>query len=82
MDEDEFDELTDEEDRMTAVSMHGDPGSHSAFRAIVMVFALSLHSIFEGIAIGLRPTTQQVCFICSYFIHYYYIFRCSYACVH
>ncbi|OQR79436.1 zinc transporter ZIP1-like [Tropilaelaps mercedesae] len=51
---------SDDEDRMTTVSMHGDPGSHSAFRAIVMVFALSLHSIFEGMAIGLQATTQQV----------------------
>lgn len=47
---------------MTTDSMHSDPGSHSAFRAVVMVFALSLHSIFEGMAIGLRGTTQQVLF--------------------
>lgn len=52
-------EDSDEEDRMTTVSTHGDPGSHTAFRSIVMVFALSLHSIFEGMAIGLADSTEM-----------------------
>ncbi|XP_003745363.1 zinc transporter ZIP1 [Galendromus occidentalis] len=51
---------SDDEDRMTTVSMHGDPGSHKPFRAFVLVFALSLHSFFEGLAIGLQQNTQDV----------------------
>ncbi|XP_003744367.1 zinc transporter ZIP1-like [Galendromus occidentalis] len=53
-------EDSDDEDRMTTVSMHGDPGSHKPFRAIVLVFALSLHSFFEGLAIGLQPSTADI----------------------
>ena len=53
-------EDSDDEDRMTTVSVHGDPGSHKPFRAIVLVFALSLHSFFEGLAIGLQKNTQDV----------------------
>ncbi|KAH7967389.1 hypothetical protein HPB49_024400 [Dermacentor silvarum] len=39
-------------------SIHGDPNSHSSLRSIVLVLSLSLHSIFEGIAIGLQPNVQ------------------------
>ncbi|KAH6938809.1 hypothetical protein HPB50_013147 [Hyalomma asiaticum] len=39
-------------------SIHGDPNSHSSLRSIVLVMSLSLHSVFEGIAIGLQPNAQ------------------------
>jgi len=35
---------------------YSDPSSHSVVRSIVLVIALSLHSLFEGLAIGLQPT--------------------------
>ena len=37
-----------------------DVHSHSSLRALVLLMALSLHSIFEGLAIGLQSTTDQV----------------------
>uniref|UniRef100_A0A131XU89 Putative zinc/iron transporter n=1 Tax=Ixodes ricinus TaxID=34613 RepID=A0A131XU89_IXORI len=36
-------------------SIHDDPNSHSTLRALVLVLSLSLHSVFEGIALGLQP---------------------------
>lgn len=39
-------------------SMHGDPNSHSSLRSVVLVLSLSLHSVFEGVAIGLQPSVQ------------------------
>ncbi|GAB6028369.1 hypothetical protein CHUAL_002537 [Chamberlinius hualienensis] len=33
---------------------------HSMLRSIVLLMALSLHSIFEGLAIGLQPTIQEL----------------------
>ncbi|CAN7941868.1 unnamed protein product, partial [Ixodes hexagonus] len=36
-------------------SVHGDPNAHSTLRALVLVLSLSLHSVFEGIAVGLQP---------------------------
>ncbi|XP_054933014.1 zinc transporter ZIP1-like [Dermacentor andersoni] len=47
-----------EAEEHTMESMHGDPNSHSSLRSIVLVLSLSLHSIFEGIAIGLQPNVQ------------------------
>ncbi|KAL8606900.1 hypothetical protein ACOMHN_048696 [Nucella lapillus] len=34
--------------------------NHSPLRALMMVLALSLHSVFEGLAVGLQPSTGQV----------------------
>lgn len=34
--------------------------SHSSLRAILLVIALSLHSIFEGLAVGLQPDSGNV----------------------
>lgn len=42
------------------VSFHEDPSSHSILRSALMVFALSLHSVFEGLAIGLQKSSQDV----------------------
>jgi len=36
--------------------VYSDPSSHSIVRSLVLVIALSLHSLFEGLAIGLQPT--------------------------
>ena len=41
-------------------SMHQDPSSHSPVRSIIMLAALSLHSVFEGLAVGLQETVAQV----------------------
>ncbi|KAL3250033.1 hypothetical protein MRX96_055645 [Rhipicephalus microplus] len=47
-----------EAEERTMESIHGDPNSHSSLRSIVLVISLSMHSIFEGIAIGLQPSVQ------------------------
>lgn len=41
-------------------SMHQDPSSHSPIRSFIMLAALSLHSVFEGLAVGLQTTVAQV----------------------
>ncbi|XP_067936834.1 zinc transporter ZIP1-like [Watersipora subatra] len=41
-------------------SMHQDPSSHSPIRSFIMLAALSLHSVFEGLAVGLQVTVAQV----------------------
>lgn len=33
---------------------------HSPIRALILLLALSLHSIFEGLAVGLQPTSSEV----------------------
>jgi len=43
------------EDRSTE-QIYSDPSSHSVVRSLVLVIALSMHSLFEGLAIGLQPT--------------------------
>lgn len=41
-------------------STHHDPSSHSPVRSFIMLAALSLHSVFEGLAVGLQPTVETV----------------------
>lgn len=41
-------------------SMHHDQSSHSPIRSFIMLAALSIHSVFEGLAVGLQDTTAQV----------------------
>ncbi|KAM3873535.1 zinc transporter ZIP3 [Diretmus argenteus] len=43
---------------------HMDFSSHSALRAFILVFSLSLHSVFEGLAVGLLEDGKQVLEIC------------------
>lgn len=43
---------------------HVDFGSQSALRAFILVFSLSLHSVFEGLAVGLLEETKAVLEIC------------------
>ncbi|XP_015247151.1 PREDICTED: zinc transporter ZIP1 [Cyprinodon variegatus] len=44
--------------------VHGDLGSQSALRAFILVFSLSLHSVFEGLAVGLLEESEEVLEIC------------------
>ena len=37
-----------------------DPNEHSMIRSFILLAALSLHSVFEGLAVGLQPSTHQV----------------------
>lgn len=41
-------------------SIHHDPSSHSTIRTFMLLAALSLHSIFEGLAVGLQPSSDDV----------------------
>ncbi|MEQ2216098.1 hypothetical protein XENOCAPTIV_010673, partial [Xenoophorus captivus] len=43
---------------------HTDLGSQSALRAFILVFSLSLHSVFEGLAVGLLEEGKEVLEIC------------------
>lgn len=43
---------------------HVDFNSHSAIRSVVLVLALSLHSVFEGLALGVQETGARVVEIC------------------
>ncbi|KAJ8354653.1 hypothetical protein SKAU_G00222200 [Synaphobranchus kaupii] len=46
------------------VHLHVDFNSHSAIRSFILVFSLSLHSVFEGLAVGLQQDSQKVLEIC------------------
>ncbi|KAB7505682.1 Zinc transporter ZIP1 [Armadillidium nasatum] len=41
-------------------STHLDISSHSPLRSFLLLFALSLHSVFEGMAVGLQSTIDNV----------------------
>ncbi|KAI3361014.1 hypothetical protein L3Q82_012909 [Scortum barcoo] len=43
---------------------HVDFGPQSALRAFILVFSLSLHSVFEGLAVGLLEEGKEVLEIC------------------
>lgn len=43
---------------------HVDFGSQSALRAFILVFSLSLHSVFEGLAVGLLEEAKEVLEVC------------------
>ncbi|KAJ8398466.1 hypothetical protein AAFF_G00427210 [Aldrovandia affinis] len=47
-----------------SVHLHVDFNSHSAIRSFILVFSLSLHSVFEGLAVGLQRDRQKVLEIC------------------
>ncbi|KAG6921494.1 solute carrier family 39 member 1 [Chelydra serpentina] len=44
--------------------LHVDFNAHSAIRSFVLVFSLSLHSVFEGLAVGLQEASAKVLEIC------------------
>ncbi|XP_006008653.1 zinc transporter ZIP1 [Latimeria chalumnae] len=46
------------------VHIHVDFNSHSPIRSFILVFSLSLHSIFEGLAVGLQEANSKVLEIC------------------
>ncbi|XP_022068134.2 zinc transporter ZIP1 [Acanthochromis polyacanthus] len=43
---------------------HADLSSQSALRAFILVFSLSLHSVFEGLAVGLLENAGDILEIC------------------
>lgn len=40
--------------------VHVDRQAHSSFRSFILFLSLSLHSVFEGLAIGLQTTESKV----------------------
>ncbi|KAJ1080970.1 hypothetical protein NDU88_001158 [Pleurodeles waltl] len=50
--------------RHSEVHVHIDLNSHSALRSFILVFSLSLHSVFEGLAVGLQEDSSKVLEIC------------------
>ncbi|MCJ8737520.1 hypothetical protein PDJAM_G00025020 [Pangasius djambal] len=44
--------------------VHVDLQAHSSFRSFILFLSLSLHSVFEGLAIGLQATDTKVLEIC------------------
>ncbi|XP_006628913.1 zinc transporter ZIP1 [Lepisosteus oculatus] len=44
--------------------VHVDFNAHSSFRSFMLFLSLSLHSVFEGLAIGLQTTESKVLEIC------------------
>ncbi|KAL1006971.1 hypothetical protein UPYG_G00079980 [Umbra pygmaea] len=44
--------------------VHVDLQAHSSFRSFMLFLSLSLHSVFEGLAIGLQTTDSKVMEIC------------------
>lgn len=44
--------------------IHADFSSQSALRAFILVFSLSLHSVFEGLAVGLLEEGPEVLEVC------------------
>lgn len=44
--------------------VHVDRQAHSSFRSFILFLSLSLHSVFEGLAIGLQNTESKVLEIC------------------
>uniref|UniRef100_T1IWK0 Uncharacterized protein n=1 Tax=Strigamia maritima TaxID=126957 RepID=T1IWK0_STRMM len=50
-------------------SLHTDPSSHSSLRTMILLTALSLHSIFEGLAIGSQSNKHLVQLLLAVLIH-------------
>ncbi|KAL6468608.1 hypothetical protein MHYP_G00221320 [Metynnis hypsauchen] len=48
----------------SAQHVHVDLQAHSSFRSFMLFLSLSLHSVFEGLAIGLQTTDAKVLEIC------------------
>lgn len=53
-------ELSHSHDHSMLVSIHEDPNSHSSLRAIILLLAISIHSLFEGLAVGLQPDVEEL----------------------
>ncbi|MGH0128505.1 UNVERIFIED_CONTAM: hypothetical protein FKN15_027536 [Acipenser sinensis] len=47
------------------IHLHVDFNSHSATRSLILVVSLSLHSVFEGLAVGLQAQREKVLEICA-----------------
>lgn len=57
---DSVDAFRDPDHSEEATRSMDDMQNHSSLRALMLLLALSLHSIFEGLAIGLQGTNDQV----------------------
>lgn len=49
-----LDDSTDE------IDPHFDPSSHSTMRAALLVMALSLHAVFEGLSLGIMQDVNVI----------------------
>nr|XP_033780001.1 zinc transporter ZIP1 [Geotrypetes seraphini]XP_033780003.1 zinc transporter ZIP1 [Geotrypetes seraphini]XP_033780004.1 zinc transporter ZIP1 [Geotrypetes seraphini]XP_033780005.1 zinc transporter ZIP1 [Geotrypetes seraphini] len=61
------------------VHIHIDFNSHSTIRSFILVFSLSLHSVFEGLAVGLQETSSKVLEISLALLIHKSIIACSLA---
>ncbi|XP_029437084.1 zinc transporter ZIP1 [Rhinatrema bivittatum] len=61
------------------VHIHIDFNSHSIIRSFILVFSLSLHSVFEGLAVGLQETSSKVLEISLALLIHKCIIACSLA---
>ncbi|XP_030044276.1 zinc transporter ZIP1 [Microcaecilia unicolor] len=61
------------------VHIHIDFNSHSTIRSFILVFSLSLHSVFEGLAVGLQETSSKVLEISIALLIHKCIIACSLA---
>ena len=50
----------EEDHRSLQGSIAEDPNSHSSVRSLILVTALSMHSVFEGLAVGLQTNYEKV----------------------
>lgn len=46
--------------------VHFNPESHSTIRVIILVFALSLHSVFEGFSVGMVEDVKLLLQVYNY----------------
>nr|CAD7457132.1 unnamed protein product [Timema tahoe] len=49
-----------QESEQNRIPTNAEPEPHSSVRSALLVFALSLHSLFEGLSIGLQPDINSV----------------------
>jgi solute carrier family 39 (zinc transporter), member 1/2/3 len=55
----EMENDTEAVDDANVEQAYTDPSSHSVIRSLILLVALSLHSLFEGLAVGLQETTDE-----------------------
>ncbi|XP_063420713.1 zinc transporter ZIP1-like [Mytilus trossulus] len=73
------------QNKMSPAEMHASQTDNSVFRSILLILALSLHSIFEGLAVGLQTETSSILKIFTGLVIHtgvisftppHYLFRC------
>ncbi|XP_052092471.1 zinc transporter ZIP1-like [Mytilus californianus] len=48
------------QNKISPAEMHASQTDNSVFRSILLILALSLHSVFEGLAVGLQTETSSI----------------------